>query len=495
MAWTRKRKQALMVFKVDFEKAFDSLGWEFLELVMAKLGFGVRVSDEEVSNMANVIGCGAAKFPLKYLGVPVGCNMSVLGNLPTYYMSIYMIPIFIQKKLESMRNNFFICGDLEEKKMTLVKWKKCLANKDLGGLGIGSIYGLNLGLLFKWVWRFLCNSPDLWVRVIKNLHGAHGGVMEDSNYSSCYSPWSGILASISSLKLKGIELLSLCVRKIGNGVYCRFWDDIWCGNQLFKLQFPRIYQLEIVKDCSIADRIGIPDWTSVFRRPPQGGAEMSQFNDLLSLIQDVALSDFSDSWIWSVDASNGYTVASARTLIDSNILDVAPNATRWNRLIPNKVNVFIWRLMLNKLPTRVNLDRRDIDVGSILCPICIEDVETANHIFLSCNMAKDLWSLFAKWWEIDILVYANISEWFVWLDDLAVSNKVRSFIDGVGDSLMWHIWKFRNELIFSSSPSKKALIWDFIVSHSFLWFSSKNPKCNFSWGHWLQNPLTYTTSL
>ncbi|GKF67041.1 hypothetical protein Tco_0193558, partial [Tanacetum coccineum] len=30
MAWYRKRKKALMGFKVNFEKAFDSLRWEFL---------------------------------------------------------------------------------------------------------------------------------------------------------------------------------------------------------------------------------------------------------------------------------------------------------------------------------------------------------------------------------------------------------------------------------------------------------------------------------
>ncbi|GJX85396.1 hypothetical protein Tco_0336170 [Tanacetum coccineum] len=298
--------------------------------------------------------------PWKARILSVGGRLSliklVLGNLPTYYMNIYMMPVSIQKKLESMRNNFFIGGYLEEKKMSWVKWKKCLVNKDLEGLGIGSIYGLNLVLLFKWVWRFLCNSPNLWVRVVKILHGANGGIMEDSNYSSCYSPWSGILSFIRRLKSKGIYLLSLYVRKIRNDASCRFWDDIWCGNQPFKLQFPCIYQLESVKDCFIADRIGISDWIAVFRRPPQGGAETSQFNDLLSLIQDVVLSDSSDYWMWSVDASSGYTVASGRTLIDSNILDVAPKATRWNRLIPNKVNVFIWRLMLNKLPTRVNLD-------------------------------------------------------------------------------------------------------------------------------------------
>nr|GEU84715.1 dammarenediol II synthase-like [Tanacetum cinerariifolium] len=37
-----KRKKKLMIFKVDFKKAFDSLRRDFLELVMAKLRFGTR---------------------------------------------------------------------------------------------------------------------------------------------------------------------------------------------------------------------------------------------------------------------------------------------------------------------------------------------------------------------------------------------------------------------------------------------------------------------
>nr|GFB84615.1 RNA-directed DNA polymerase, eukaryota [Tanacetum cinerariifolium] len=142
---------------------------------------GVGVTDVEVSHLANIIGCGTAKFPLKYLGVPVGCNMArcanwnaiinkfsskisswkagllsvggrlsliklVVGNLPIYYMSIYMMPVSVRKKLESIRNNFFIGGDLGDKRMTWVKWNKCLASKQECGLGIGSIFGLNIGL-------------------------------------------------------------------------------------------------------------------------------------------------------------------------------------------------------------------------------------------------------------------------------------------------------------------------------------------------------------
>nr|GEY42073.1 hypothetical protein [Tanacetum cinerariifolium]GEY47340.1 hypothetical protein [Tanacetum cinerariifolium] len=260
---------------------------------------GVEVLDEEISNLAKVIGCGAAKFPLKYLRVPVGGNMarcsnwnaiiqmfsfklslwkahllsvggrlfllkSVLGSLPTYYMSIYMMPATVQKKLEAIRNKFFIGGDLEDKKITWVRWKKCLANKDLGGLGIGSIYGLNIRLLFTWVWRFLCSSSALWVRVIKNIYGDQGGIMKES-YTSSNTTWSAILSSFKLLKQEGIDLLSLSVRKIGNGVSCRFWEDTWVGNLPLKEKFTCIYQLDTIMTCSIADHLSVQDWGFVLR--------------------------------------------------------------------------------------------------------------------------------------------------------------------------------------------------------------------------------------
>ncbi|GKC60364.1 putative RNA-directed DNA polymerase, eukaryota, reverse transcriptase zinc-binding domain protein [Tanacetum coccineum] len=40
--WYKKRKQSLMIFKVDFEKAFDSVSWDFLDRIMGFMGFGCR---------------------------------------------------------------------------------------------------------------------------------------------------------------------------------------------------------------------------------------------------------------------------------------------------------------------------------------------------------------------------------------------------------------------------------------------------------------------
>ena len=42
IAWATKAKRKLMVFKLDFEKAFDTISWQFLDEVMAQMNFGVK---------------------------------------------------------------------------------------------------------------------------------------------------------------------------------------------------------------------------------------------------------------------------------------------------------------------------------------------------------------------------------------------------------------------------------------------------------------------
>ncbi|GJZ54316.1 hypothetical protein Tco_0609201 [Tanacetum coccineum] len=176
---------------------------------------GVGISDIEVSNMAKIIGCGVANFPLKYLGVPVGC--------------------------------------------------KC-------------------GILFKWIWRFLSNPSDLWARAISSIYGFSGGV----------------------------DLLYFCSRSIGNGESTKFWDDIWHSDKLLKGQFQRIYMLDTNRESTVANRASISNCHAVLRRCPRGGAELSQLEALQDILKDVVLSDQHDTWIWSLDGADCFSVASVR---------------------------------------------------------------------------------------------------------------------------------------------------------------------------------------
>ncbi|GJT64280.1 RNA-directed DNA polymerase, eukaryota, reverse transcriptase zinc-binding domain protein [Tanacetum coccineum] len=183
-----------------------------------------------------------------------------------------------------------------------------------------------------------------------------------------------------------------------------------------------MFLLDTDKDCFIASRVTLANWSLVLKRDLMGGIETNQFNALKSAIGCVNLSDKRDSWKWSLNGCNGFSVASVHDLVDTHTLVVDIEATRWNRFIPIKVNVLLWRLKLNRLPSRVNLDRKDIDIDSILCPICHEDIETVNHIFFNCGMAQGLWALLAKWWELNIPLCANISEWYDWLDDSPIPS-------------------------------------------------------------------------
>ncbi|GKC02796.1 RNA-directed DNA polymerase, eukaryota, reverse transcriptase zinc-binding domain protein [Tanacetum coccineum] len=235
-------------------------------------------------------------------------------------------------------------------------------------------------------------------------------------------------------------------------------DDDWCGDRPLKLQFLRVYALDDAKSCTVVERLRLLDWFSVFRRPPRGGDEILQYTALRACTSQVTLSFQKDGKIWSHGGLDGFSVASTCGFIDDVILDVDYVATRWNRLVPTKVNVLFWRLNLNRIPTRVNLDRRGIDIGLVLCPVCDHDVETSNNLFFSYEMAVDLWVLVARWWELDIPVASSVSKWVAWIDSVRLPSKVRNCLDVVALTLMWLIWCFRNKLLFSFTKLVKVVL-------------------------------------
>ncbi|GJZ64535.1 putative RNA-directed DNA polymerase, eukaryota, reverse transcriptase zinc-binding domain protein [Tanacetum coccineum] len=406
-AWYQERNKKLMVFKVDFEKAFDSLRWDFLDLVMEKLGFGLKwrswIQGCLRNNRSSILVNGS---PVTFL----------------IFMSLY----------DTINDHYLFLSDTR-----LLCLHAFTRKADALGLIKGACIGRdNMSI------SHLMYADDVAI-----------GVSDDE--ISCMANVIGCGVAKFPLKYIGVPIGCNMNRKIGNGASTYFGNDTWCGDLPFKIQYPRVYALYTDKNCLIANRISLIDWSDILRRNLRGGAEQSQFDAILSAIENVTLSDKSDSWQWLVNGCNGFSVTSARSLIDSFFLDGDTIATRWNRFIPIKVNVFLWRLNLNKLPTRVNLDRKGIDIGSVLWPTCQGDVETVNHTFFNCALAKDLWILMAKWWELDISIFANIFEWYAWLDSLHFFSVTRMFIEGVGGILLWFIWSFRNRMLFSSSPLRR----------------------------------------
>ncbi|GKB40645.1 cytochrome P450, partial [Tanacetum coccineum] len=131
------------------------------------------------------------------------------------------------------------------------------------------------------------------------------------------------------------------------------------------------------------------------------------------------------------------------------------------------VNILAWKVCLDKLPTRLNLSLRGIDIHSIICPNCGLAGESCSHLFYSCNLAQTLWRKIARWWEIDIPDFSCYEEWIAWFKTTRFSKAQKEMLEGVFYVMWWMIWKFRNQVLFGSSHPRMELLFDDILgSHA-----------------------------
>ncbi|GKB52080.1 RNA-directed DNA polymerase, eukaryota, reverse transcriptase zinc-binding domain protein [Tanacetum coccineum] len=338
-------------------------------------GVKIGVSEEEVSSMANHTGCNSGSFPFTYLGLPISSNMnhssnwkilidrfqsrlskwkanllsiggrltlikSVLGSLGIYYLSFFKALDSVLKTLESIRALFFWGGSQGSSKLAWVKWPTVLASLGKGGLGIGSLKLFNLTLIQKRRWRFFSNPNALWVNVIRSLLGHEGGF----DHAGCSTK--------------------------GCGSIIRFWKDLWIGDSPLYLRYNRLFRLEQDKDYLIIDRIHNSQWSLNWSRSDLGTRNEAYLNDLINEISQVVISSNSDACYWSIDNNGVFTVGITRKHLDDHLLSSSATSTCWDKTLPRKVNIFLWRLKIDRLPHRLNLSTRGIEISDISCPSC-----------------------------------------------------------------------------------------------------------------------------
>nr|GEV05023.1 hypothetical protein [Tanacetum cinerariifolium] len=246
----------------------------------------------------------------------------------------------------------------DTKKIVWVKWAKVLAAKKFGGLGVSSFYALNRALLSKWVWRFISCDNSIWFRFVKAMHG--------------------------------------------NGLSTRFWSDIWLGDTQLRAKFPRIYALDLYKDCTVADKV----------------AHSLEFN-------------LRHRWRWDLNGSGEFHVKDVRNLLDDLFLPKDDSVTRWSKYVPIKINVFAWRVALDRLPTRTNLLQRGVSVEDLLCPTCHSTQEDLSHVLFSCEVAAAVIRLVCRWWNVDRDYFSSYLDWVSWFKDIRMPSKIKSVLEGV----------------------------------------------------------------
>jgi len=102
---------------------------------------------------------------------------------------------------------------------------------------------------------------------------------------------------------------------------------------------------------------------------------------------------------WIGDDQQVYTAKSGYSILnmEDQMSSLEYFQLLWSLKITPSALVWAWRILWDRLPTRVNLVRRGVLLGCTLCPMCRERLENAQHLFCTCKVAQKVWDLCERW--------------------------------------------------------------------------------------------------
>jgi len=204
-----------------------------------------------------------------------------------------------------------------------------------------------------------------------------------------------------------------------------------------------------------------------------------------------------DEWRWKLEKDDIFSVKSAYLKLEGRGLAevVCPEGERrvfrqiWKAGAPSKVRAFVWKALLGWIPTRVNLGIRNClppGVGSN-CVNCTDFSESTSHLFLHCDLARNVWVSLMSWLDLNFIMPPNLFiHWECWSGG-PFHKKVRNGLRMIWEARIWVIWKARNDRIFNNVIAR----WDELVEEvkvlSWRWLLgiSNSTVCLFyewSWG-------------
>uniref|UniRef100_A0A251UE24 Putative RNA-directed DNA polymerase, eukaryota, Reverse transcriptase zinc-binding domain protein n=1 Tax=Helianthus annuus TaxID=4232 RepID=A0A251UE24_HELAN len=408
--------------------------------------YGVGVSDNEVARMASLIKCEVGSFPFIYLGIPIGANMkratfwkpildkftsklsrwktkflsfsgrltlakSVLGSLPTYYLSLFAAPKCIINRLEKIRRDFVWGKSTSGHKLRWLRWKFLLKAKKKGGMGLGGISGFNLAMLSKWWWRFKENPHQLWAEVVRAIHSGRSA---------------------------GFDPPFIPLKKSVPGI----WKDI----------------------------------SSVEATLAKAGIPLKE--NLIKVGQ---------RWTWHNDPLGSFSVKAVRQEIEDGLLADEPidEVFSWNSWAPPKANHLLWRALIDKIAAKKALVHRGINLFDTLCPRCGISEEDTDHIFVGCLWSQCVWWNILTWVRISFpMNITSLKDFVEFVKQCPGSARWKKIVYMIVIGTVWRLWIARNNMAFEGKFTPVSVVMDLIKEDTFLWLKNRSKLRPSNWERW-----------
>ncbi|GAU35453.1 hypothetical protein TSUD_364090 [Trifolium subterraneum] len=347
----------------------------------------------------------------------------VLQAIPSYVMSMFILPSSLIDDIEKMLNAFWWGGGSNNNKgIHWLAWDRLACPKAKGGLGFRNFEAFNMAMVAKQAWNIIQNPESLAAKLIKARYFSRSSLLEASLGYNHSFVWRSIW------KARQI-LLHGCRWRIGSGDRIRVMYDPWLsGNGDRWVSSPQVecvydffvkdLLLENYKACNIAkirnlfigpvveEIIATPLINSVKEdKEERNGyySVKSGYNLAMRcifrrpVVEEIIATPLINSVKEDKEERNGYySVKSGYNLamrcifrsdrhhVKGNWIDI------WKAQSPHKTRHLLWRLCRGCLPTQIRLAQRNVDC-ELSYPVCDDEVEDDIHVFFGCVTARECW--------------------------------------------------------------------------------------------------------
>ena len=155
--------------------------------------------------------------------------------------------------------------------------------------------------------------------------------------------------------------------------------------------------------------------------------------------------------------------------------------------MPIKFAVFAWRLLRDRLPTKANLHRRQIEVTNRSCPFCSNMEEEAGHLFFHCSKIIPIWWETSSWVNISGPFPKDPRQHFLQHGLLLVEGVRTTRWKCWWLAVTWTIWQQRNKMIFSNDSFDSNKLIDEAAFLLWTWLSNLEKDFSTHFNQWSSN--------
>ncbi|KAE8717060.1 hypothetical protein F3Y22_tig00110065pilonHSYRG00307 [Hibiscus syriacus] len=420
----RKKGLKGYVFKVDFKKAYDTVDWSILFMVMEKMGFGSTwigwikkcVTTASISVLVN--GVPSEEFEMAK-GLRQGCSLyPLLFNLVGELLNLLILRVV----LEGLFSGLKVGLPLGATKNSSFIWDLVVQNfqSKLAGWRAATLSLAGRLVLIKSV---LCSLPTFFLSMFK----IPTSIFKSLNSIMANFLWGG---GIGKNKIHWVNWEEVCKPKNEGGLGVR---NLSCMNRAL------LGKWSWRKTVSLGN--------SIHRIP-----RMACFGKVVG------------DGIFSVSSCvKSCATGSKESQFWLKIV--------WRGVVPPKAETFLWQIVKQKLAVKSELIKRGVQgIDDVLCPLCKKVEESSSHLFFTCPVVWLLWNKFLQFWNFSSVLHADAKMFLLCWDELKSNSTIWSFIPG---AIIWTIWKTRNFIVFEGGKLDQLELFFLARVRLASWFLAK----------------------